>query len=129
MTPKPTLVIGANGFLGSHVTRQLVTGGAAVRVMVRPGANTVGIDDLQVTRPALGYALNGVGYQSPRQSMQSSLRIVLADGHNVAILLLHRDAGRKSRVQLALRPLHQHRVAFDFDRHPFGDRDRFFSNS
>jgi dihydroflavonol-4-reductase len=50
MTPKPTLVIGANGFLGSHVTRQLVTGGAAVRVMVRPGANTVGIDDLQVTR-------------------------------------------------------------------------------
>ena len=48
MTPK--LVIGANGFLGSHVTRLLVADGHDVRVMVRPGANTVGIDDLSVTR-------------------------------------------------------------------------------
>ena len=44
------LVIGANGYLGSHVTRQLVTDGQDVRVMVRPGATTVGIDDLDVTR-------------------------------------------------------------------------------
>lgn len=44
------LVIGANGFLGSHVTRQLVATGADVRVMVRPGANTRSIDDLDVTR-------------------------------------------------------------------------------
>ena len=74
------LVIGANGFLGSHVTRQLVAGAAAaatsgagaaaaatsgagaaaaatsgggghdIRVMVRPNAMTVGIDDLPVTR-------------------------------------------------------------------------------
>ena len=70
MTAQPKLVIGANGFLGSHVTRQLVTGaagpatseagaagpatseaeGAEVRVMVRPTANTRGIDDLPVTR-------------------------------------------------------------------------------
>jgi dihydroflavonol-4-reductase len=47
---KPKLVIGANGFLGSHVTRQLVAGGHEVRVMVRPNANTIGIDDLTVTR-------------------------------------------------------------------------------
>ncbi|BBX98787.1 oxidoreductase [Mycobacterium lacus] len=40
------MVIGANGFLGSHVTRQLVADGAQVRVMVRPTANTRGIDDL-----------------------------------------------------------------------------------
>jgi dihydroflavonol-4-reductase len=46
----PKLVIGANGFLGSHVTRQLVAGGEDVRVMVRPNANTVSIDDLDVTR-------------------------------------------------------------------------------
>ena len=46
----PKLVIGANGYLGSHVTRQLVDDGHAVRVMVRAGANTVGIDDLNVTR-------------------------------------------------------------------------------
>lgn len=54
------LVIGANGFLGSHVVRQLVAGAAAaatldgggheVRVMVRPNAITIGIDDLPVTR-------------------------------------------------------------------------------
>ncbi|HEX2212065.1 MAG TPA: NAD-dependent epimerase/dehydratase family protein [Mycobacterium sp.] len=44
------LVIGANGFLGSHVTRALVADGQDVRVMVRPGAATVGIDDLPVTR-------------------------------------------------------------------------------
>lgn len=44
------LVIGANGYLGSHVTRQLVAVGEDVRVMVRAGANTIGIDDLAVTR-------------------------------------------------------------------------------
>ncbi|MGZ4563875.1 MAG: NAD-dependent epimerase/dehydratase family protein [Mycobacterium sp.] len=55
MSPaKPKLVIGANGFLGSHVTRQLVAKGAAegyeVRAMVRPNANTRSIDDLEPTR-------------------------------------------------------------------------------
>lgn len=50
MTGKPKLVIGANGFLGSHVTRRLVDAGEDVRVMVRPTANTIGIDDLDVTR-------------------------------------------------------------------------------
>ena len=42
----PALVIGANGYLGSHVTRHLVEAGQDVRVMVREGAKTVGIDDL-----------------------------------------------------------------------------------
>lgn len=44
------LVIGANGFLGSHVTRLLVAGGHEVRAMVRPNANTTSIDDLPVKR-------------------------------------------------------------------------------
>ena len=47
---KKMLVIGANGFLGSHVTRLLVQQGHAVRVMLRKTANTQGIDDLQVER-------------------------------------------------------------------------------
>ena len=47
---RPVLVMGANGFLGSRVTRQLVAAGRDVRVMVRENANTVGIDDLAVTR-------------------------------------------------------------------------------
>ena len=46
----PKLVIGANGFLGSHVTRQLVAAGHDVRIMVRAGANTVGVDDLDTER-------------------------------------------------------------------------------
>ncbi len=50
MTRMAKLVIGANGFLGSHVTRQLVADGDEVRAMVRPTANTRSIDDLTVTR-------------------------------------------------------------------------------
>jgi dihydroflavonol-4-reductase len=50
VSTKPKLVIGANGFLGSHVTRQLVADGHEVRAMVREGANTRSIDDLELTR-------------------------------------------------------------------------------
>ncbi|TPG33084.1 NAD-dependent epimerase/dehydratase family protein [Mycolicibacterium hodleri] len=48
MTVKMKLVIGASGFLGSHVTRQLVADGHDVRVMVRRTSSTRGIDDLDV---------------------------------------------------------------------------------
>jgi len=44
------LVIGASGFLGSHVTRQLVAAGHDVRVMLRPTSSTKGIEDLDVER-------------------------------------------------------------------------------
>lgn len=44
------LVIGASGFLGSHVTRQLVESGEDVRVMLRKTSSTRGIDDLDVQR-------------------------------------------------------------------------------
>jgi dihydroflavonol-4-reductase len=42
------LVIGASGFLGSHVTRALVDRGDDVRVMIRTTSSTKGIDDLDV---------------------------------------------------------------------------------
>jgi dihydroflavonol-4-reductase len=44
------LVIGASGFLGSHVTRQLVSAGEDVRVMLRRTSSTRGIEDLDVER-------------------------------------------------------------------------------
>jgi dihydroflavonol-4-reductase len=61
------LVIGASGFLGSHVVRQLVLTGEQVRIMVRRTSSTVGIDDLDVERSygdifdddALRAAMNG----------------------------------------------------------------------
>lgn len=50
MSVSTKLVIGANGFLGSHVARQLVAAGQPVRVLIRKGSNTRNIDDLVVER-------------------------------------------------------------------------------
>jgi dihydroflavonol-4-reductase len=44
------LVMGASGFLGSHITRQLVERGDDVRVILRRTSSTKGIDDLDVDR-------------------------------------------------------------------------------
>ena len=43
-----TLVTGAAGFLGSHVTRQLVARGEEVRVLVRPSSSNRAISDLSL---------------------------------------------------------------------------------
>ena len=48
--PRRSLVIGASGFLGSHVARQLVQRGDDVRVMLRASSSTRAIDDLAVER-------------------------------------------------------------------------------
>jgi dihydroflavonol-4-reductase len=44
------LVMGASGFVGSHVTRKLVERGDDVRVYLRTSSNTVAIDDLELER-------------------------------------------------------------------------------
>lgn len=44
------LVMGASGFLGSHVARKLVERGEAVRVWIRKSSSTVAFDDLDVER-------------------------------------------------------------------------------
>jgi dihydroflavonol-4-reductase len=51
------LVLGATGFLGSHVTQQLCAAGRDVRVLVRPGSDTRGLDGLAVER-RIGSALD-----------------------------------------------------------------------
>lgn len=48
--PRRALVMGASGFVGSHVTRQLVDCGDDVRVLLRKTSPTKGIDDLDVQR-------------------------------------------------------------------------------
>lgn len=48
MAGSKKLVIGASGFLGSHVTRQLAERGDDVRVLIRKTSSTKGISDLDV---------------------------------------------------------------------------------
>ena len=50
MVGQKKLVIGASGFLGSHVTRALVERGDDVRVLIRTTSSTTAIDDLNVER-------------------------------------------------------------------------------
>jgi len=44
------LVMGASGFLGSHVVKQLVAAGRSVRIMVRTSSDTRAIDHLSLER-------------------------------------------------------------------------------
>jgi dihydroflavonol-4-reductase len=46
----PRLVIGASGFLGAHVVRELLARGERVRVLLRETSSTRGIDGLDVER-------------------------------------------------------------------------------
>jgi len=63
-----TLVTGAAGFLGSHVTRQLVAHGETVRVLMRPSSSNRAISDLSLEyvtgdlrdAASLERAMNGV---------------------------------------------------------------------
>jgi len=45
-----TIITGATGFIGSHITRKLVNRGEKVKVLVRKTSNTKNIDDLNVEK-------------------------------------------------------------------------------
>lgn len=47
---RTVLVLGASGFLGSHVTRKLVERGHDVRIFVRASSNTSAVDSLPTTK-------------------------------------------------------------------------------
>jgi dihydroflavonol-4-reductase len=63
-----TLVTGATGFVGSHVARQLVTEGHAVRILIRRTSNLAALEGLNVERlegdlrdgSSLEHAMRGV---------------------------------------------------------------------
>lgn len=47
---KPVLVIGASGYFGGNIARQLAAEGRRVRVMLRKSSNTAGLEGLDVER-------------------------------------------------------------------------------
>ena len=63
---KPALVLGATGFLGSHIARQLCAAGRATRAMVRESSDTSCIDSLPLELC--------VGDVSNVQSLQQAMR-------------------------------------------------------
>jgi dihydroflavonol-4-reductase len=65
-----TLVLGASGFLGSHVTRVLCEQGRDVRILVRPTSNTGATDPLPLDR-VFGDVLDAGSLQSAMQGCES----------------------------------------------------------
>ena len=45
-----TIITGATGFIGSHITKKLVERGEKVKVLIRKTSNTKNIDDLNVEK-------------------------------------------------------------------------------
>src|SRR5579872_686929 len=86
-------------------------------------------DNLQLPRPSLGYAFHGIIDQGTSQTVQSRLVVIFPLRHQVSVFLLHLDARRQLRFQLALRPLYRHQIPLDIYLHFLGNQDRLFSNS
>jgi dihydroflavonol-4-reductase len=64
-----TLVTGATGFVGSHVTRQLVAAGDAVRVLVRRSSNLAVLEGLPV-EPVEGDLCDGASLERAMQGVR-----------------------------------------------------------
>jgi dihydroflavonol-4-reductase len=64
-----TLVTGATGFVGSHVVRQLVASGHAVKVLVRPESNLRALEGLSVER-VVGDLRNPVSLETAMAGVQ-----------------------------------------------------------
>ena len=64
-----TLVTGATGFVGSHVARQLVAAGDAVRVLVRRSSNLAVLENLPV-EPVEGDLRDGASLERAMQGVR-----------------------------------------------------------
>lgn len=80
MTGAKKLVAGASGFLGSHVTRQLVDRGDDVRVLIRRTRSTKAIEDLDVEYHYWAGSLNRSTTRLPgrRCSIESTYAVRVA---------------------------------------------------
>jgi hypothetical protein len=58
--------------------------------------------------------------QGASQTVHRGLRVVLANGNQVAILLLHLDAARQSSIQFAFWALDGNYIALNIDGHALG---------
>ena len=72
------LVMGASGFLGSHVVKELVSAGRDVRIMVRSTSDTSAIDHLNVER-----CVGDITDEQLDQNRENDLRIHCFPGSNI----------------------------------------------
>src|SRR4051794_26555837 len=86
-------------------------------------------DDVELTRPAIRHAFDGVRHQRTGQSVHSGLLIALAMNDEVAFFLLERNALRKMVGDGAFRALHDYVAALDREGNTLRHRDRFLTNS
>jgi nucleoside-diphosphate-sugar epimerase len=69
-------VIGASGFVGSRVARQLVDRGDDMRVLIRPTSSTKAIDDLAKKRgpPAVAVCIQNLAHRAEAGPWQGRSR-------------------------------------------------------
>src|SRR6185436_14922265 len=98
------LVLGASGFLGSHVTRQLVAAGREVRTLVRPTSDTRATAGLPVER-VTGDALDPASLRAAMQGCATVFHCIVdtrAWLHDPAPLFRTNVEGLKHAIDAAL---------------------------
>jgi hypothetical protein len=86
-------------------------------------------NNIELFFEAFGDALDRIGDQSSRQSMQRPLRLALPRGDQLAVFLVEFNSARDGNAHFAFRALHVNRVFGDLDFHARGQRYWFSSNS
>src|SRR6185312_145087 len=86
-------------------------------------------DNVQILRPALRYPFDGIRYQRARQTVNGSLRVVVAHRVQMAFLLFDPDTIRNPLNHLALRSFDGHHIPLHRVLHVARQRNRLLSNS
>jgi dihydroflavonol-4-reductase len=119
------LVLGANGFLGSHVTRELVAAGRDVRVLVRASSDGRGLDGLTVER-RVGDALDATALRAAMDGCATVFHCVVdtrAWLHDPAPLFRVNVDGLRTAIDAALATPSVRRYVFTSTIGTIGSRD------